>query len=153
MAESLATVLVLAALRGRQHEGAVLDRAGAIKHVPMCFAGLLGEGRGDGEKRTSGLGERAIKRGEAQIVADRESESSPRQVGRHADFTRPIVARLAITLAAAEFDVEHVNLVIARDDVALAVDQERTVRRLFGQQLDGERADMQEDAELARKLA
>src|SRR5262249_29961555 len=98
-------------------------------------------------------GERAIKRGEAQIVADRQSEPPPRQVGRHADFTRPVVARLAITLAAAEFDVEHVNLVIARDDVALAVDQERTVRRLFGQQLDGERPDMQEDAELARKLA
>src|SRR5262249_272854 len=79
MAESLATVLVLAALRGRQHEGAVLDRAGAIKHVPMCFAGLLGERRGDGEKRTSGLGERAIKRGEAQIVADRQSNPPPPQ--------------------------------------------------------------------------
>src|SRR5262249_5207183 len=37
MAEGLAAVLVLAALRGRQHEGAVLDRAGAVKHMPMCF--------------------------------------------------------------------------------------------------------------------
>src|SRR5262249_56687142 len=99
MAEGLATVLVLAALRSRQHEGAVLDRAGAVKHMPMCLASLLGEGRGDGEKRTSGFRERAIKRGEAQIVADRESEPSPRQVGRHADFTGPVVARLAITLA------------------------------------------------------
>src|SRR5215469_3439045 len=132
MAEGLATVLVLAALRGGQHEGAVLDRAGAIKHMPMRFAGLLGEGRGDGEKRTSGFGERAIKRGEAQIVADRESEPSPRQVGGHADFTRSIIARLAVTLATVEFDVEHVDLVVARDDVALGIDEEGAVRRPFG---------------------
>ncbi len=51
MAEGLAAVLVLAALRGREHEAAVLDRAGAHQHMPMRLAGLLGEGRGDGEKR------------------------------------------------------------------------------------------------------
>src|SRR5258708_34145234 len=72
MAEGLATVLVLAALRGRQHEGAVLDRARAVKHVPMCFAGLPCEGRWDGEKRASGLGDRPVEQGEVRIVADWE---------------------------------------------------------------------------------
>src|SRR5262249_28131570 len=127
-----ATVLVVAAVRGRQHEGAVRDRASASEYMPMCFAGLPGEGRGDGEKRASGLGERAIERGEAQIVADRESEPSPRQVGGDADFARSVIARLAVTLATAEFDVEHVDLVVARDDVALGIDEKGAVRRLSG---------------------
>ena len=35
MAEGLAAVLVLAALRGGDHEGAVLDGAGAQQHMPM----------------------------------------------------------------------------------------------------------------------
>src|SRR5258705_13240905 len=121
--------------------------------MPMGFAGLLGEGRGDGEKRASGLRERAVEGGEAQVVADGESEPSPWQGGGDADFARTVVARLAITFAIAELDIEHVDLVVARDDVALAVDQEGAVRRLFRQQLDGQRADMKEDAELARKLA
>src|SRR5258708_39353918 len=79
MAEGLATVLVLAALRGRQHEGAVLDRARAVKHVPMSFAGLPCEGRWDGEERASGLAKSAVERGADQITADYESEPSPPQ--------------------------------------------------------------------------
>ena len=44
MPECLAAVLVLAALRRREHEGSVLDRPRADKHMPMRLAGLLGEG-------------------------------------------------------------------------------------------------------------
>ena len=40
MAEGLAAVLVRAALRGREHEAAVLDGARAHQHVPMRLAGL-----------------------------------------------------------------------------------------------------------------
>ena len=119
----------------------------------MRFAGLSGEGRRNGEKRAAGLGERAVKRGEAQIVADGQAEPPPGQVGGDADLARTVVARLAIALAAGEIHVEHVDLVVARDDLALAVDQERAVGRLFRQQLDGQRTDVKEDAELARKLA
>ena len=46
MAERLAAVLVLAALRGGEHEAAVLDGARAHQHIPVRFAGLAGEGRG-----------------------------------------------------------------------------------------------------------
>ena len=98
-------------------------------------------------------GERAVKRGEAQIVADGQAEPAPWQVGGDADFAGTVVARLAIALAAAEIDVEHVDLVVARDDLALAVDQERAVGRFFRQQFDGQRPDVKEDTELARKLA
>ena len=41
MAEGLAAVLVLAALRRGENEAAVLDRARAVEHVPMRLAGLL----------------------------------------------------------------------------------------------------------------
>ena len=47
MAEGFAPVLVLAALRGGEHKATVLDGARAHQHVPMRFAGLLGEGRGN----------------------------------------------------------------------------------------------------------
>ena len=153
MAEGLAAVLVLAALRRREHEGAVLDRARADEHMPMRLAGLSGEGRRNRQERAAGLGERAVERREAQVVADGQAEPAPRQVGGDGDLARPVVARLAIALAVGEIDVEHVDLVVARDDLALAVDQERAVGRLVGRQLDRERADVQEDAELARKLA
>ena len=65
----------------------------------MGLAGLSGEGGRDGEKRAAGLGERAVKRGEAQIVADGQAEPPPRQVGGDADFAGTVVARLAIALA------------------------------------------------------
>ena len=50
----------------------------------------------------------------------------------HRELARPVAARLAIALAAFEIDVEHVDLVVARDDLAAAVDQERAVGRLVG---------------------
>ena len=91
----------------------------------MRLAGLSGEGGRDGEKRAAGLGQRPVERREAQIVADGQAEPAPRQVGGDADFAGTVAARLAIALAAGEIDVEHVDLVVARDDLALAVDQER----------------------------
>ena len=65
MAEGLAAVLVLAALRRREHEAAVLDGAGAIEHMPVRLAGLPGEGGRDGEERRAGLGQRAVERRES----------------------------------------------------------------------------------------
>ena len=47
----------------------------------------------------------------------------------HRDLAGPVVAQLAIALAVGEIDVEHVDLVVARDDLALRIDQEGAVRR------------------------
>ena len=145
MAEGLAAVLVLAALRGREHVAAVLDGAGAHQHVPVRLAGLPGEGRRDGEERGAGLGQRPVERGKAQVVADRQAEPAPRQVVQHRELAGPVASRLAIALAVGEIDVEHVDLVVARDDLAVRVDQERAVGRLVGGRLDRERADVQID--------
>ena len=65
MAEGLAAVLVLAALRRREHEAAVLDRARAHQHVPVRLAGLPREGGRDGEERRAGFGQRAVERRES----------------------------------------------------------------------------------------
>ena len=98
---------------------AVLDRAGAIEHVPMRLAGLPGEGGRNGQERAAGLRQRPVERGKAQVVADGEPEPAPRQVGDHGDLARPVVAQFAIALAVGEIDVEHVDLVVAGDDLAL----------------------------------
>src|SRR5664280_3214144 len=100
MAEGLAPVLVLAALRGGEHEAAVLYGAGADQHMPMRLAGLLGESGGDRQHGGAGLGQRAIERRETQVVAARQSEPAPRQIAQHRLFARPVAARLAIALAA-----------------------------------------------------
>ncbi len=124
MAESFAAVLVPAPLRSGEYEAAVFDRAGALQNMPMRFAGLPGKGRRDGEERGAGFGKRAIERREAQIVTDGEAESAPRQVGDDRQFAGPVIVGFAVTLAAGEIDIEHVDLVVACDHVALAVDQE-----------------------------
>ena len=81
MAEGLAAVLVLAALRRREHEAAVLDGARAHQHMPVRFAGLPGEGGRDRQEGGAGFRQRAIERRKAQVVADGQAEPAPRQVG------------------------------------------------------------------------
>src|SRR5947208_11550026 len=125
MTESIAAVLMPAALRGGKHEAAVLDRACANEHVPMRLAGLLGEGRRNGDERAAGIGERTVERREAQVIADGEAKAPPRQVGGDGELTRTVIARFAIALATREVDVEHVNLVVARDNLDGGIDQER----------------------------
>ena len=74
MAIGLAAVLMHAALRGGDHEGAVLDGAGAQQHVPVRLAGLAGEGGGHGQHIGAGqrLGAEQLRK--AQIVADGKAE-------------------------------------------------------------------------------
>src|SRR5438876_4246062 len=127
MAKSVAAVLVPAALGGGEHEAAVLDRARAHEHMPMSFAGLLGEGRRNGEERAARVGERAVERREAQVVADGQPEPPPWQVGSDGELAGTVIARFAIALTAGEVDVEQVDLILARDDLAGRIDQERAV--------------------------
>src|SRR5665811_1510585 len=109
MAEGLAPVLVLAALRGGEYEAAVLDGAGADQHMPMRLASLLGESRRDREHGGAGFRQRAVERRETQVVADRQSEPAPRQIAQHRLLARPVAVRFAIALAVAKIDVEHVD--------------------------------------------
>jgi hypothetical protein len=50
VAEGVAAVLVLAALRRSDDEAAGFDRAGALQDVPVRLAGRVGEGCRDREK-------------------------------------------------------------------------------------------------------
>ena len=59
--------------------------------------------------------------------------------------------RFPVALAAGEIDVEHVDLVVARADLAAGPDQECAVRRLLRRELDEQRADMEMNAKLARQ--
>src|SRR5262249_39460934 len=142
MAEGVAAVLVPAALRGREHEGAVLDRARTHEDVPMRLAGLLGERGRDRDEGRAGLRQRPVERWKAQVVANREPESTPRQVGDNGSVAGAEVTRFAVALAAREIDIEHVDLVVARGDLALWIDQERAIDRALGRNLQRERADV-----------
>src|SRR5215475_11114473 len=124
MPERVATIFVFTTLRGSEYETAVFDRAGAYEHVPVRLARLFGKRRWNSQHRGAGFGQGSIEGRETQIVTDRQSQPAPRQIRQHRQFTRPVIVRFAIAFTAREVDIEHVNLVVARDDLTFRVDQE-----------------------------
>src|SRR5579863_2444097 len=65
---------VQAALRRRDHEGAILDRPRAQQNVPVRLAGGLGESRWRGEGEGAFFGHLAIKLWKADVVTDRKTD-------------------------------------------------------------------------------
>src|SRR5687768_743769 len=131
MAESLAAVFVLSALGRGEDEAAVLDGPGALQHMPMRLAGLARESSRHRKEGRAGFRQATVEGGEAEVIADGQAEPAPRQVGDDAVVSGAIVARLAVALAAGEIDIKHMDLVVARDDLAFRIDEEGTVDRLF----------------------
>ena len=91
------------------------------------------------------FGERAIQRRKAHVVADRQPDAAPWQVRDHGGLARLIVGGFAIALAAGQIDVEHVDLVVAREHIAVGPDQERAVDRLLRRKAQRQRTDMEMD--------
>src|SRR5215467_9531829 len=108
----------------------------------MGLAGLLRERRRDRQKHASGLGKSPVKRRKAQIIADRKTKPTPRKIGRYGMFAGCIAARFPVALAIGEVDVEHVDLVVTRRDLALRVDEKATVHGTIRRNLEGQRADV-----------
>src|SRR5262245_29266614 len=152
MAVSVPPVLVLAALRRSKDEAAVFNSAATDKDVPMRFAGLLGECRGNCQHRSASFGQGTIERGKPQVVTYRKAKSAPQQVRKHSLSPGAVVARLAIAFAVRKIDVEHMNLVITRRNIALRIDKERPIGRPLGRKTNRQRADMNVDAKLARQF-
>ena len=123
MAEGLASLGMLAALRRRDDVTAVLDRPGAQKRVPVGFAGDAGEGRGHRQEPGPRLGERTVKGGETQIIANRHAEHPPRGRGHDGASARLEDRRFAVRFAARKIDVEHMDLVVPGDDGAVGIEE------------------------------
>src|SRR5712691_3619283 len=161
MAVALAPGRVLAPLRRREDKAAILNRAGAQQHMPVRPAGRYREHRRYGEEIGSGLRQRAIEVREAHIVADTHAEPAPRRLGDDRPAPGTIGVALAIALAAWQVDVEHVDLVVARDDLARAIDEERAVGEPLlafdgaglASGIDDQRAEQEPDAQLPRQFA
>ena len=153
MAVGLALVLVHAALRRGEDEAAGLDGAGAQQRVPMRLAGLSGEGRRHREERRAGFGQRAIERRKTHVVADRQPDAAPRQVRDHGGLARLVVGGLAIALAAGQIDIEHMDLVVAGEQIAVGPDQERAVDRALRRKAQRQRADMEMDLQFRGERA
>ena len=115
----------LAPRRTRSSRSRWRGRAAACANAPRRSCSV----KADGTVRNDApaLGQRAIQRGKAHVVADRQPDPAPRQVGDHGGFARLVIGGLAIALAAGQIDVEHVDLVVAGEHVAVGPDQERAV--------------------------
>src|SRR5262245_34411479 len=153
MTECLASALVLSGLRRRQHEALRLDGAGADQRVPVGPPRRHREGRGNGDELSAGVGERAIEMRETQVVANREADFSPRQLGHDSLAAGLEMRALAMALAPWEIHVEHVDLVVAGGDSALRREEVGAVGDLAGGREDAHRADVQPYPEFARQRA
>ena len=152
MAVGLAAVLVPAALRGRDHEGAGLDGPRPMEHVPVRLPGLLGEGGRSREEGGPVLGQRLVQGGEAHVVADGHPEPAPGRLGQHRPLATRVGGRFAPALAVGQIDVVEVDLVVGGRDPAVAADEEGAVRDPVAIR-HGDRAEMDQDAPLPGDLA
>ena len=117
----------------------------------MRLAGLSGECRRHREERRAGLGERTIECGEAHVVADRQPDTTPRQIRDHGRLARLVIGGLAIALAAGQIDIEHMDLVVAGEQIAVRPDQERAVDGALRRKAQRQRADMEMDIQFRRQ--
>ena len=127
VAKGLAAVGVAAGLRGGNDEGAVLDGARPLQHMPVRLAGLAGEGGGRSQRRGARMRLRAIEVREADVVADRDAELQPRQIDDDRAIARMIDGGFAPALAVRQIDVEEMDLVVAGEDLAVAAEEKRAV--------------------------
>ena len=95
--------------------------------MPMCLPRLSRERGGDRKERGAAFGECAVERGKAYVVADRESDAAPRQVRDHGGLARLVIGGFAVAFAAGQIDIEHMDLVVAGEHIAVRPDQERPV--------------------------
>ena len=141
MAIAFRTAGERAILAGRDHIGAVLDGAGAIENMPMGPAGDAGEGRGHRQHLGAGLGERAIERGEAQVVADRKPDRSANARRQDGFRARHDGGGFAIAMAITQIDIEQMNLVVARSNRAIRRQHVAAIENSAVNSLNPDRAD------------
>ena len=146
VAPGLAAILVAAALGRGEHPRACLDGTRAQQHLPMSLPGGTGEGAGHRQHTRPRLGEQAVEIGEAQVVADREPDDSRCGGGDHGTVAGFVVRRLLPALSAADLDIEHVDLVVARLQLTLRTEEAGAVDRAAVRSEQGERAAQQIDA-------
>ncbi len=125
--------VMLTDLGGGQYEALVLDRACPQEHLPMRFAGRNGEGGRDQQYLRARFGKRREMLGEAQVVANRQADSSAGVFEDRELCPAPCATTLIEHRAVREPGVEEVDLVVAGHELAAPQRQEtveRTRRRI-----------------------
>ena len=154
MAEGVSTIFMMPDLSRCNDEQARFDCARAKKHVPVGLAGRNRERRGHGDDIGSALCEPSEQAREAQVVTNGQAEFADRR-SIHKDYPLPggINIGFAPALACWQVDIEQVDLVIARADLALAVDDEPAVGDIAALRQHSERSEVKPDTVPARGLA
>ncbi len=102
-----------------------------------------------GQDTRARLCQAAIERGKPHVVTDRHAHRAEIRVAQNRAGAGTIPGAFAVAFRCADLDVKHVDLVIARGDLALRIDHERTVGKapicITG--LERKRADQQPDAQ------
>ena len=86
-----------------------------------------GERRRHGDRRGAGLRQRPIQRGESQVIANGHAQPAPRRSRQDRGVAGAVRFGLAVSFAAVEGRIEHVDFVILRDRRPLVVEQERAI--------------------------
>ena len=110
-------------LRGRQDEALLLDRPRSQQHLPVRATGHLRERRRHADDLRAERHQPAVELGEPDVVADREPDAPQVGVVRDELLSRGEERGLAQRWLAGQVDIEQVDLAIARDDLAVAIEQ------------------------------
>ena len=144
---------VLAPLRRSDHEALALDRARAQQDLPVITPRGNRERRGNEQHRRAEIDERAVELRKADVVADRQAERAARKL-RDDDLASGRDVRRFAQHGAGKIDVEEVDLSIPREQLAVAVDHDRSIEDpcVTGDPL-GERAAREHDPVRHRAFA
>src|SRR3546814_19346995 len=96
-------------------------------NTPLFRSGRNRKGRRNAEDGGAVIAQRPIQVGKAQVVADGEAHQPERRLDSDAPCPARIGDGFAPALAGRKVDVEEMDLVIARADVAPVVDQEAAI--------------------------
>ena len=115
---------------GARTKSLVLDRPRPQQHLPVVAAGGSGEGGGDGEQAGAAQGEDPVELRESGGRSRRSARRSSSPTGAATiSLARLLVLGLAVGDAAG-VDVEHVDLAVDGEVLAVGADQDRGVEGL-----------------------
>ena len=136
-----------------QNPRAAFDRAGAQQAVPMRGPRDRRKRRRIDQNLRPGLHQRPRQMTKAHVVTSGHTQPETRHIGHHGTGAGPIASGFAIGLAFANLHIEHMDLVVARANVAIRPDQKLPVGKASVRvvRLDRERSDQQPDT-MRRRL-
>ena len=148
MAVGAAAVLVRARLRCGHQPAGIFNRACTQQRVPVRLPRRHGKGGWNRQDRCPGATERLEQRRKTHVVADRQPELADRRFDEGRPWSWDVARRFAPAFSRWQINVEQVELVVMRGNLACCIDDEPAIgpARFLAVALYSQRAKMNPDS-------